>query len=80
MTEYQPQACHRHEDFGVYQAKLKLAASAHMTKFEQSPERVKSFFQDMSVKYATWNVIFQLAGSILTRQIDTAFVLWYMHE
>jgi hypothetical protein len=27
-------------------AKLKIAATAHMTKLEQSPERVKSFFQD----------------------------------
>ena len=34
------------------QAKLKLAASEHMTKLEQSPERVKSFFQDPRVKYA----------------------------
>ena len=33
-------------------AKLKLAASEHMTKLEQSPERVKSFFQDPRVKYA----------------------------
>jgi DNA-binding transcriptional ArsR family regulator len=32
-------------------AKLKLAASEHMTKLEQSPERVKSFFQDPRVKY-----------------------------
>ena len=33
-------------------AKLKIAATAHMTKLEQSPERVKSFFQDPRVKYA----------------------------
>jgi transposase len=33
-------------------AKLKLAASEHMTKLEQSPDRVKSFFQDPRVKYA----------------------------
>jgi hypothetical protein len=32
-------------------AKLKLAATEHMTKLEQSPERVKSFFQDLRVKY-----------------------------
>jgi transposase len=33
-------------------AKLKLAATAHMTSLEQSPERVRSFFQDPRVKYA----------------------------
>ncbi len=33
-------------------AKLKLAATEHMVKLEQSPERVKSFFQDPRVKYA----------------------------
>jgi len=33
-------------------AKLKLAATAHMTTLEQSPERVKSFFQDPRVKHA----------------------------
>ncbi|MGA8393368.1 MAG: transposase, partial [Burkholderiaceae bacterium] len=33
-------------------AKLKLAAAEHMKKLEQSPERVKSFFQDPRVKYA----------------------------
>lgn len=33
-------------------AKLKLAASKHMEKLEQSPERVKSFFQGPHVKYA----------------------------
>lgn len=33
-------------------AKLKTAAIVHMTKLEQSPERVKSFFQDPRVKYA----------------------------
>ncbi len=33
-------------------AKLKLAATEHMTKLEKSPERVKSFFQDPRVKYA----------------------------
>ena len=33
-------------------AKLKLAASEHMTKLEQSPERIKSFFHDPRVKYA----------------------------
>jgi transposase len=32
--------------------KLKIAATTHMTKLEQSPERVKSFFQDPRVKYA----------------------------
>ena len=33
-------------------AKLKAAATEHMTKLEQSPERVKQFFQDPNVKYA----------------------------
>jgi transposase len=33
-------------------AKLKLAATEHMVKLEQSPERVRSFFQDPRVKYA----------------------------
>lgn len=33
-------------------AKLKLAATEHMTKLQQSPERVRSFFQDPRVKYA----------------------------
>ena len=33
-------------------AKLKLAASECMSKLEQSPERVNSFFQDSRVKYA----------------------------
>jgi transposase len=33
-------------------AKLKLAATEHMAKLEQSPERVKRFFQDPRVKYA----------------------------
>jgi transposase len=32
-------------------AKLKLATTEHMVKLEQSPERVKSFFQDPRVKY-----------------------------
>jgi transposase len=33
-------------------AKLRSAATEHMTKLEQSPERVKSYFQDPRVKYA----------------------------
>jgi len=33
-------------------AKLKLAATEHMVKLEQSPERIKRFFQDPGVKYA----------------------------
>jgi transposase len=33
-------------------ARLKLAVSEHMTKLEQSSERVKRFFQDPRVKYA----------------------------
>lgn len=33
-------------------AKLKAAATQHMTELEQSPERVKSFFQDQKVRYA----------------------------
>lgn len=33
-------------------AKLKLAAVNHMTTLEQSPERVRKFFQDPRVKYA----------------------------
>lgn len=33
--------------------KLKTAAIEHMLKLEQSPERVKAFFQDSRVKYAT---------------------------
>lgn len=32
--------------------KLRLAATEHMTKLEQAPERVMSFFQDPRVKYA----------------------------
>ena len=33
-------------------AKLKLAATEHMLNLEQSPERIKKFFQDPRVKYA----------------------------
>lgn len=33
-------------------AKLKAAATEHMQKLEQSPERVRSYFQDPRVKYA----------------------------
>ena len=33
-------------------AKLKTAATEHMRKLAQSPERVKAFFQDSHVKYA----------------------------
>jgi transposase len=33
-------------------AKLKLAATEHMFKLEQAPERINSFFQDPRVKYA----------------------------
>lgn len=33
-------------------AKLKAAATEHMHKLEQSPDRVKSYFQDSRVKYA----------------------------
>jgi transposase len=33
-------------------AKLKAAATDHMQKLEQTPERVKSYFQDIHVKYA----------------------------
>lgn len=33
-------------------AKLKTAATEHMLKLEQSPERIKTFFQDSRVKYA----------------------------
>jgi transposase len=33
-------------------AKLKLAATNHMLALEQSPERVRKFFQDPKVKYA----------------------------
>lgn len=32
-------------------AKLKAAATEHMLKLEQSPERVKSYFQNPRVKY-----------------------------
>lgn len=33
-------------------AKLKAAATDHMQKLEQTPERVKSYFQDIHVKFA----------------------------
>ncbi len=33
-------------------AKLRAAANAHMTMRAQSPERVRSYFQDQHVKYA----------------------------
>ncbi len=33
-------------------AKLRAAANDHMTHLAQSPDRVKSFFQDQPVKYA----------------------------
>jgi len=33
-------------------AKLKTAATEHMTRLEQSPDRVRSYFQDPLVKYA----------------------------
>ena len=33
-------------------AKLRNAATAHMTELEQSPERIKAFFQDPKVRYA----------------------------
>lgn len=45
-------------------AKLKLAATEHMVKLEQSPERIKSFFQDPRVKYAVSKFKLHLAGSI----------------
>jgi len=32
--------------------KLKAAATAHMQVLEQTPERVKKYFQDPRVKYA----------------------------
>jgi len=33
-------------------AKLREAANEHMTQLAQSPDRIKSFFQDQPVKYA----------------------------
>jgi transposase len=33
-------------------AKLRAAATEHMTMLEQSPDRVMSYFQDKRVKYA----------------------------
>ena len=33
-------------------AKLRSAATPHMTELEQSPERIKAFFQDKIVRYA----------------------------
>lgn len=33
-------------------AKLKTAATEHMTRLEQNPDRVRSYFQDPQVKYA----------------------------
>ena len=33
-------------------AKLRSAATQHMTDLERSPERVKAFFQDKHVRYA----------------------------
>ena len=33
-------------------AKLRSAATLHMTELEQSPERIKAFFQDKNVRYA----------------------------
>lgn len=33
-------------------AKLKTAATEHMTQLEQNPDRVMSYFQDPPVKYA----------------------------
>jgi len=33
-------------------AKLRESANEHMTRLAQSPDRVKSFFQDQPVKYA----------------------------
>jgi len=33
-------------------AKLRDAANEHMVRLEQSPDRVRSFFQDLPVKYA----------------------------
>lgn len=33
-------------------AKLRNAANEHMVRLEQSPNRVRSFFQDLLVKYA----------------------------
>ena len=33
-------------------AKLRSAATQHMTELEQSPERIKAFFQDKKVRYA----------------------------
>lgn len=33
-------------------AKLKAVATEHMTELEQSPQRVKAFFQDPRVRYA----------------------------
>ena len=36
----------------AFKAKLKLAATEHRVKLEQSPELVKRFFQDPRDKYA----------------------------
>lgn len=33
-------------------AKLRSAATQHMTDLERSPERIKAFFQDKHVRYA----------------------------
>ena len=33
-------------------AKLRKATNEHMTQLAQSPDRIKSFFQDQPVKYA----------------------------
>ena len=33
-------------------AKLRSAATLHMTELEQSSERIKAFFQDKNVRYA----------------------------
>jgi len=45
-------------------AKSKLAATEHMVKLDWSSARVKSFFQNLRVKYATSNFKLHLAGSI----------------
>jgi hypothetical protein len=39
------------------QAKLRQAATAHVTMLEQTPERVIGYFQDRHVKYAASNFI-----------------------
>jgi hypothetical protein len=38
-------------------AKLKSAAESHMPLLEQTPDRVRTYFQDQRTRYAAWKLL-----------------------